>query len=296
MKESLQQYIHFLAVEKGLARNTLESYERDLTQYAEFLMKHGIHEISDIVKTNILQYLHLLKDKGRATSTINRNMAAIRSFHQFLYREKRVGQDPSLHIETPKLEKRLPKVLSMEDVDVLLQQPDLTTPSGLRDKTMLELLYATGTRVSELIGFKLLDVHLSMGFVRCIGKGSKERIIPLGQTAIRFANEYLQHGRPKLIKRNTTADALFLNHHGKPLTRQGFWKIIKKYAKAASIQKEITPHTLRHSFATHLLENGADLRSVQEMLGHVDISTTQIYTHVTKSKLKEVYSRTHPRA
>jgi integrase/recombinase XerD len=295
MKENLQQYIYFLAVERGLARNTLESYERDLTAYLKYLHSQGIDKVAAITKSHIIQYLLHLREKGRATSTANRNMAAIRSFHRFLYRERWVEQDPSLHLETPKLEKRLPKALTLEEVDSLLNQPDGSTPSGLRDKAMFEILYATGTRVSELISLQLSDVNLAMGFIRCIGKGSKERIIPLGQTAIHVLNDYLNRSRPKLLKK-TTVEAFFLNHRGQALTRQGFWKMIKKYGKEASIHKEITPHTLRHSFATHLIENGADLRSVQEMLGHADISTTQIYTHVTKSKLKEVYSRTHPRA
>jgi integrase/recombinase XerD len=295
MNESLQQYIHYLAVEKGLARNTLESYERDLTGYFKNLQSQGVSELAQISKTHIFQYLLHLKGKGRATATVNRNLAAIRSFHQFLYRERRAEQDPSLHLETPKLEKRLPKTLTIEEVEALLRQPDCSTSPGLRDQAMLEILYATGTRVSELVSLQISDVNLAMGFIRCIGKGSKERIIPLGQTAIRIMGDYLKRSRPKLLKK-TSGAALFLNHRGQALTRQGFWKMIKKYAKEASIGKEITPHTLRHSFATHLVENGADLRSVQEMLGHADISTTQIYTHLTKSKIKEVYSRTHPRA
>lgn len=223
-------------------------------------------------------------------------MASVRAFHQFLLREKAADHDPTVHIESPQLERKLPKVLSLEEVETLLNAPRLDNHFGLRDKAMLELLYATGIRVSELIGLNVGDVHLSMGFVRCIGKGNKERIIPLGRTAAKAIDSYLNNGRKKFMSKKSSEEALFLNHHGKRLTRQGFWKILKRLTKEAGIEKELTPHTLRHSFATHLLENGADLRAVQEMLGHADISTTQIYTHVTKTRLKDVYSQFHPRA
>jgi integrase/recombinase XerD len=236
-----------------------------------------------------------LQEKGRATATLSRNMASIRAFYQFLVRDKFIDKDPSIHLETPKIEKRLPKVLSVEEVERLLDSPPMNHPAGLRDKAMLELLYATGIRVSELVNLSVLDVNLEMGFVKCMGKGSKERIIPLGSVAIQMVRHYLQAGRPRLVKEQGET-ALFLNHVGKQITRQGFWKIIKRYAQKANVRAEITPHTLRHSFATHLLENGADLRSVQEMLGHADISTTQIYTHVTRTRIKDIYAKTHPRA
>ncbi|KPC99385.1 Tyrosine recombinase XerD [Geobacillus sp. BCO2] len=224
-------------------------------------------------------------------------MASIRSFHQFLLREKIAAQDPTVHIETPQFERTLPKVLSVEEVEALLAAPQVSTPFGLRDKAMLELLYATGMRVSELVQLNLSDVHLTMGFVRCYGKGRKERIVPIGRMAIEALAHYLEHGRPQLVNpRRRATEALFLNHYGQRLTRQGFWKILKRLAKEAGIEKELTPHTLRHSFATHLLENGADLRAVQELLGHADISTTQMYTHVTKTRLKDVYKQYHPRA
>lgn len=291
----LLQYIQYLSVEKGLAQNTLDSYERDLTAYFDHMKEKGVTQLLDIQKSHILQYLLRLKEEGKVTSTVTRKLSSIRSFHQFLLRERILEQDPTVHIEIPKKEKRLPKVLSLEEVERLLQSPDTRTPTGIRDKAMLELLYATGMRVSELLSLDFHDVQTGMGFVRCTGKGSKERIIPLGRIAIEAVSFYIAQGRTKLVKQGTE-QALFLNAQGKRLTRQGFWKLIKANARKAAIVKNMTPHTLRHSFATHLLENGADLRAVQEMLGHSDISTTQIYTHVTKTKLKEVYNRTHPRA
>lgn len=295
MDSLIDLFIHFLAVEKGLSRNTLESYQRDMVAYTSYLQEQGVTRIEDSSRTHIIGYLLVLREKGRATSTLSRNMASIRAFYQFLVRDKIIDKDPSIHLETPKLEKRLPKVLSVDEVERLLDSPPVNHPAGLRDKAMLELLYATGIRVSELVNLDKADVNLDMGFVKCMGKGSKERIIPLGSVAIEMVRHYLQAGRPKLVK-GTGDSALFLNHLGKQITRQGFWKIIKRYAAKANIQAEITPHTLRHSFATHLLENGADLRSVQEMLGHADISTTQIYTHVTRTRIKDVYAKTHPRA
>lgn len=291
----IDHFTHFLAVEKGLSANTLESYQRDLVMYVSYLREAGVKEIQDSSRTHIIGYLMSLQQKGRATATLSRNMASIRAFYQFLVRDKWMNNDPSIHLETPKIEKRLPKVLSVDEVERLLEGPDMTNPAGIRDKAMLELLYATGIRVSELVNLQISDVNLEMGFLKCMGKGSKERIIPLGRIAIEVVLKYMQAGRPRLMKASSE-HALFLNHLGKKITRQGFWKIIKKYAQKAGVRIEITPHTLRHSFATHLLENGADLRSVQEMLGHADISTTQIYTHITRSRIKDVYAKTHPRA
>lgn len=295
MESFVSEFINYLAVERGLAQNTLESYGRDLRQFQAYLENSKIDFMKDLNRSTILTYLNSLQTKGKAVSTISRNLAAIKSFYQYLVRERYLEKDPAAHLESPKLEKKLPKVLSVHEVEELLRQPNATLPAGLRDKAMLELLYATGIRVSELISLNISDVNLDMGYIKCYGKGSKERIVPLGSIAAKCVQEYLGKGRPKLIRTYEEA-ALFINHHGNRLTRQGFWKIIKKYAQEANIVKEITPHTLRHSFATHLLENGADLRSVQEMLGHADISTTQIYTHVTRNHLKEVYDKTHPRA
>lgn len=295
MYELINEFINYLSVERGLALNTLESYGRDLRQYYEYLESDENESLAKATRATIIAYLMHLQKEGKATATIARRLAALKAFYQFLLRQKYVEKDPTANLESPRLEKRLPKVLSVKEVELLLKQPDTATAAGMRDKAMLELLYATGIRVSELVCLKISDVNLEMGYIRCTGKGSKERIVPMGSIAIRSVREYLAHGRNRLVK-DKSETSLFVNHHGRQLTRQGFWKIVKKYAQDAKINKEITPHTLRHSFATHLLENGADLRSVQEMLGHADISTTQIYTHITKGRLKEVYARTHPRA
>lgn len=297
MEDQLKDFVHYLTVEKGLAENTIVSYKRDLKFYIRFLKEsENMTSWHDVQRAQIIQFLGSLKKEGKSSKTLARHIASIRAFHQFLLRERAVEHDPSVHIESPQQEKSLPKVLNMADVETLLDSPKTNNHYGLRDKAMLELLYATGIRVSELINLNQEDVHLTMGFVRCIGKGNKERIIPLGRTAAKALDDYLQKGRPVFQSKKHRDDALFLNHHGRRLSRQGFWKILKGLAQAAGIQKELTPHTLRHSFATHLLENGADLRAVQEMLGHADISTTQIYTHVTKTRLKDVYSQFHPRA
>ncbi|MFD2445926.1 site-specific tyrosine recombinase XerD [Bacillus sp. CGMCC 1.16607] len=296
-EDHLKDFIHFLIVEKGLAQNTIVSYERDLKSYLSFLKNiENKHDLNEIKRGQIVHFLGHLKKQGKSSKTLARHTASIRAFHQFLIREKVVDHDPTVHIESPQLERTLPKVLSMEEVETLLESPKLMNHFGYRDKAMLELLYATGMRVSELIGLNNGDVHLSLGFVRCIGKGNKERIIPIGSTAANVLQDYIDKARYKFLSSRQREEALFLNHHGKRLTRQGFWKILKKLVAEAGIEKELTPHTLRHSFATHLLENGADLRAVQEMLGHADISTTQIYTHVTKTRLKEVYTKFHPRA
>ncbi|MDM5199593.1 site-specific tyrosine recombinase XerD [Fictibacillus enclensis] len=296
MKDHVQDFIHYLIVERGLSKNTVDSYRRDLEQYALYMEKvERIDAIGKIQRANIVGYLLHLKENGKAATTIARNIASIRSFHQYLLREKISDADPSVHIETPKTERKLPKVLSLKEVEALLDVSDSYHPFGMRDKAMLELLYATGIRVTELVSLDQSDVHLSMGFLRCLGKGNKERIIPLGKMAASAIQVYLESGRPALQK-GKSGNALFLNHHGNRLSRQGFWKILKHLAQKANIEKELTPHTLRHSFATHLLENGADLRAVQEMLGHADISTTQIYTHVSKTRLKDIYAAYHPRA
>lgn len=295
MIELLDEYIYHLAVERGLAENTLVSYRLDLNGYLDFCRKYGLESLEQADKNAIMAYLFQLQLEGRSPATISRRLAAARSFYKYLVNEDILQKDPTADLEFPKLAQKLPRVLTVEEVDTLLGQPLISEPAGIRDKAMLELLYATGIRVSELVSLNLEHINLDSGFIRCFGKGSKERIIPLGDVAARFLKEYLTRGRSKLTKAGNTP-ALFINQHGRRLTRQGFWKIIKKYALKAKIKKEITPHTFRHSFATHLLENGADLRSVQEMLGHADISTTQIYTHLTKQRMKEVYNRSHPRA
>lgn len=291
MEDALQDFLHYLHIERGVSENTLTSYKRDLRAYLYFMR---IADPNEIKRYHIVNYLQHLNQQGKATTTIARNLSAIRTFHQFLLREGIASQDPSHQLETPKKSRKLPKVLSSKDVEALLDI-ESNTPLSIRNKAMLELMYATGLRVTELVELTLDDLHLEMGFVRCMGKGSKERIIPVGRMAKEAMDIYLQSARPTLLKKQRT-DKVFLNHLGRPITRQGFWKIIKELSIEKNIQKEITPHTLRHSFATHLLENGADLRAVQEMLGHADISTTQIYTHVTKARLKDVYQSFHPRA
>ncbi|MFJ7725479.1 site-specific tyrosine recombinase XerD [Neobacillus sp. NPDC097160] len=297
MEEHLKDFKTYLTVEKGLAKNTIVSYERDLKSYLHYLKNvESIQTLNDVQRIHIIHFLSFLKDQEKSSKTVARHIASVRAFHQFLLREKAADRDPSVLIEPPKLERAIPKVLSLQEVEILLDAPNSHDHFGIRDKAMLELLYATGIRVSELIGLDTENIHLTMGFVRCIGQGNKERIIPIGRTASEAIKHYLEHGRPHFVTAKHHDDALFLNHQGRRLTRQGFWKILKKLANEAGIAKELTPHTLRHSFATHLLENGADLRAVQEMLGHADISTTQIYTNVTKTRLKDVYSKFHPRA
>ncbi|TMW73682.1 site-specific tyrosine recombinase XerD [Alteribacter natronophilus] len=295
MKEELTKYLRYLVVEKGLSANTVQAYERDLDSYLHFLENaENIQNINSVHRSSIVAYLFALKEDGRASTTISRRLSSVRSFHQFLLREGACDHDPSDLVDIPKAEKRLPKVLSASEVEALLDSTD-TTPLGLRNKAMLEILYATGLRVTELCSMTLSDLHLDMGFIRCVGKGNKERIIPLGGAAVKALRTYLSASRPELTRKETH-DVLFVNHHGRKMTRQGFWKILKQLARNCEIKKELTPHTLRHSFATHLLENGADLRAVQEMLGHADISTTQIYTHVSKTRLRDVYASYHPRA
>lgn len=295
MKKHLQSFVHYLSTERGLSANTLESYERDIAQYMADLNENGVEDIKETKKIHIQNYLLRMKKLGRASSTVSRTMVSLRSFYQYLLREQLLDGDPCTNMEAPKLDKRLPKVLTIEEVGLLLEAPHTELPSGMRDKAMLEVLYATGIRVSELIALDEDSINITLGFVRCTGKGGKERVVPLGQIAAEWLSQYKEQMRPKLLK-NADETALFVNHLGTRLTRQGFWKIIKKYAREAHIMKDITPHTLRHSFATHLLDNGADLRAVQEMLGHADISTTQVYSQLSKSRMKEVYDRTHPRA
>lgn len=296
MTNDLQSFIRFLSVERGLSRNTLESYQRDLQQFVDYLVQQGITAWRDAGKTHIAGYLSQLKMLGRASATLSRNRVSIRAFYQYLVKERLLHSDPSIYVEVPKLEKKLPKVLSIEEVEKLLEAPQPEHSSGARDKAMLELLYATGIRVSELISLNVEDINLHMGFIRCIGKADKERNIPLSSIAIRCLTMYIHKFRLKLLKKAPDEKALFIGHLGTRMTRQGFWKIMKRYAAEISITNEITPHALRHAFAAHLIENGADLRSVQEMLGHSDISSTQMYVQVTKLKMKDVYNSAHPRA
>ncbi|UEX89127.1 site-specific tyrosine recombinase XerD [Staphylococcus ratti] len=295
MQEVVEEYLRFIQLEKGLSQNTVAAYRRDLNHYLSYLENQKISNLDFIDRQSVQQWFGVLHDEGRSTKSIARFTSTIRSFHQFALREKYTSKDPTVLIETPKYERKLPDVLSIEEIDHLLTTPDISKNNGYRDRTMLELLYATGMRVSELINVEIEDVNLIMGFVKVFGKGNKERIVPLGDTVIDFLNHYIETVRPQLLKQHVT-HTLFLNMHGKPLTRQGIWKIIKQTGEKAAIQKRLTPHTLRHSFATHLLENGADLRAVQEMLGHSDISTTQLYTHVSKTQIRKMYQTFHPRA
>ncbi|MDM5331152.1 site-specific tyrosine recombinase XerD [Neobacillus sp. CF12] len=297
MDNHLKNFMQFLLVEKNMAKNTLLSYERDLKNYLRYLKNvERIETLDHAQRVHIIQFLTFLKEQGKSAKTLARHVASIRAFHQFLLRDQATKQDPSVLIDTPKSERTIPKVLSLEEVEKLLEAPNGQGHFVLRDKAMLEILYGTGIRVSELIQIDVDHVNVMLGFVTVTGKSDKERIIPIGGPAAEALKRYLEHGRPYFLQENHSDYALFLNHQGRRLTRQGFWKILKKLAKEAGIQSELTPHTLRHSFATHLIENGADLKAVQEMMGHADISTTQIYTQITKTRLKDVYSKFHPRA
>lgn len=294
MEALIQEYMDFLEKDKQLSLNTLQSYRRDIEQYLSYLQEINLNNISDTDKTTIITYLLHLQKKGRATSTVSRNLASIRSFYQFITKNKKIDHDPTSDLESPKVEKKLPQILSTQEVELLLEQPKCKDLKGYRDKAMLELLYATGIRVSELISLDLSDINLQSRYIRC-NKGARERTIPIGSIATEALQEYINKARIHLVQDKNNG-ALFVNINGGRLTRQGFWKIIKQYKNQAKINKDITPHTLRHSFAAHLLENGADLRSIQEMLGHSDISSTQIYTQIAKNRIKEVYKKTHPRA
>jgi len=294
---AIEDYIHFIQVERQLSDNTLASYRRDLETYVNFLQEvEAMSDFRKVERTSILRHLEQLRMQGKTSRTVARHISSIRSFHQFLLREKRAETDPTVHLEMPTIEQKLPNILSIEEIEALLMAPNRSKPQGVRDVAMLELLYGSGMRISELIALDLSDIHLTMGFVRVFGKGGKERIIPLGKSALSALNHYLNSARGQLQGKYPKTDAFFINQRGKRLTRQGCWKLMKEHALKAGIQHELTPHTLRHSFATHLVENGADLRAVQEMLGHADISTTQIYTHISKTRLSEVYKQFHPRA
>jgi len=294
MDKLFDEFLYDLNYDKGLSKNTLESYGRDIKQFFHYL-KDNDCSIFNVNKTNIIAYLIFLQKSGKATSSISRSLAALRSFYQYIFINKYIEKNPTLNLESPKIEKKLPQILSINQVDLLLRQPDKVDPKGNRDQCMLELLYATGIRVSELVALNLDDININLGFIKCSGKGTNDRVIPIGNMASKALSQYIYTYRGVLI-REDSENALFINFHGKRLTRQGFWKIIKYYTKMSKIDVDITPHTLRHCFAAHLLENGADLKSVQEMLGHSDISTTQVYAQINKSKIKEVYKKTHPRA
>lgn len=295
MQNLTEKFIDYIKCDRELSDNTIESYNRDLSQFNDYINNSSDDNLVDISKTTIITYMIHLQKKGRAPSTISRNLASLRAFYQYLLNEGITKVDPTTNLKSPKQEKKLPDILTLDEVDLLLEQPDISTTKGSRDKAMLELLYAAGVRVSELISLDVEDVNLDLGIIVTSKDFSNERIIPIGKFCIESLDNYLKASRNRLSK-NCKEKALFVNYHGRRLTRQGFWKIIKSYTKKAKIQKKITPHTLRHSFAAHLLQNGADLKSVQEMMGHADISTTQIYTKVNKRRINDVYKKAHPRA
>ena len=284
-----------MKVERGLSENTINSYGIDLKLFLEYLRENEIPSFKQVNKEVIVNYMQSEKNNNKANSSILRSVSSLRKFFQYLAQEKIIEKDPMLLIDTPKKKQHLPQVLTKEEVEKLLHSPNTGQVLGLRDRAMLELMYATGLRISEIINLKLEDLHLTIGTLQTLGKGHKERIVPVGDEAIKWINRYLEEARPKLLKQKRS-NYLFLNFHGNNLTRQGVWKNLKAEVRKAGIQKNITPHTLRHSFATHILENGADLRIVQELLGHADISTTQIYTHLSNKQLADIYNRAHPRA
>lgn len=301
MKENVGSFLNYLQVEKGFSPNTVVAYRNDLSQMAaffqeQFSQKGVMPNWSEVDRNSVLSYILSLKERNYAPATVARKLAAAKSFFGFLVGEGVLEEDPTESLGAPKVGKSLPKAISIQEVRQLLEQPaKLSTPEAKRDKAMLELLYASGMRVSELVSLNWGDVNTSGGYVRCLGKGSKERMIPIHPQAAQSLKEYMEKARPQLL-RNAEEKALFLNHWGKRLTRQGLWQILKDYAKQANLAIKVTPHTLRHSFATHMLGGGADLRSLQELLGHANISTTQVYTHLTSEHMRSVYEKAHPRA
>ncbi|MCI8277491.1 MAG: site-specific tyrosine recombinase XerD [Clostridia bacterium] len=293
MDKQIKLFLEFLEKDKKLSSNTLQSYKRDILQYQEYINKNGFNFLK--VDTDELNaYFEYLKSLNKKTSTISRNLATIRSFYQFLLRNKKIKKDPSIGVESPKVEKKAPSILTSKEVELLLEQPKDIDLKGIRDKAMLEFAYATGMRVTEIISLDITDVNIEESYVTC-NVGMKKRNIPLGSLSLKALVEYIEKSRPILIK-DESNKALFVNINGKRLTRQGFWKIVKYYKDQAHITKEITPHVLRHSFATHLLQNGADLKAIQTMLGHSDISSTQVYMQFQNDNLKDIYKKAHPRA
>lgn len=296
MLTCVEAFIEYLNYEKGLAVNSRDAYRRDLHKLNTFLCQTGRStKPQELCRQDIMAFLSWQLDKGAAHSSIARSLSSIKGLFKFLIIEGTITHNHAVDLENPRIKRHLPEVLTVAEIDRLMEIPQVTKPLGLRDRAMLELMYGTGCRVSEMLDLQLKDINLTAGFLRCMGKGRKERIVPVNGSAIRWVKRYLLQARPLIIK-NTWQTTLFLNARGNKMSRQGFFKILGNYARKVNPDKDITPHTLRHSFATHLLENGADLRSVQEMLGHADISTTQIYTHLTRTVLREVYQRYHPRA
>lgn len=293
MEKQIKLFLEFLQNEKKLSDNTLQSYKRDIIQYENYI-NHNKMDYEKVTGENIKDYLHFLQNKNKKSSTISRSLASIRSFYQYLLRTKKIKNDPTDNIKSPKIEKKSPSILSSQEIELLLDQPKNIDLKGIRDKAMLEFAYATGMRVTEIISLNIEDVNLEEGYVTC-NAASKQRNIPLGSLSLKALKDYIEQARGVLIKDDQTK-ALFVNINGKRLTRQGFWKIVKYYKEQAHITKEITPHVLRHSFATHLLQNGADLKAIQTMLGHSDISSTQVYMQFQDENLKNIYKKAHPRA
>lgn len=294
MQAYVDEYASFMSNVRHKSNNTIESYKRDVKQYIAYLSSSGVTDFASTTKTTVLSYLLELQKEGRASSTVSRTLASLRSFYVFMIQNGAVDTDPTTNLEAPHVEKKPPQILTNREVELLMEQPASDDRKGVRDRAMLELLYATGIRVSELISLNITDVNLSMSFIYCRGT-KKERIIPMGNKALEAMTDYIENARAEMTK-SDDEKALFVNCSGARLSRQGFWKIIKQYQHQANIKKEITPHTLRHSFAAHLLENGADLKSIQEMMGHADISSTQVYSHLVSSRIKDVYAKAHPRA
>ena len=298
MEKEQKLFLNYLAVECGLSQNTLEAYRRDLNKFAAFLKKQGVSALARVKPENIQKFLEVNRNKGGADNSLARYLVSIKMLFRYLMAEKiiKIKKDPASLQESPRLWKRLPQALSYQDIEKLLAAPDRTKPLGVRDKAIIEVLYATGARVSEVVNLRFPDVNLEFGYLKCLGKGQKERIVPLGEEAIHAIKKYLAEVRPGLAAKKTGAELFFLDRLGKGLRRETIWKMINKYARLAGLKGRIHPHLLRHSFATHLLEHGADLRYVQEMLGHASVSTTQIYTHVDKKRLKAIHKKFHPRA
>ena len=290
----LDGFYNYMVAERRLAPNTVESYGRDLQRYCTFIEQDRMHPVNDCTRYDLLRFLSSEQKKGLSARSLSRMLSSIKMFYNYLVIEAAAAQNPMQDVQTPRLEKKLPCVMNRNEVDALINAPNTDLPLGLRDRTFFEVLYATGLRVSELVSLKIDSINLDAGFVIVIGKGSKERVVPLGEAAISWLRRYLAEVRPRLMKHSINS-YVFINRDGNEMSRQGFWKLIKRYCLAAGIIKKISPHTLRHSFATHILEGGADLRSVQVMLGHADIVTTQIYTHVANSTLKKVHDKYHPR-
>ncbi len=295
MKEHLRSYLHFLELEKNASSNTIASYKIDLERYFEFLEDAGITAPNRIKEKHVSKFLSVLREIGLAPKSVARNLSSIKMFHKFLVGDRIAKTNPVENIDTPKLSRTLPDVLNQDEIEAILNQPNPMEPLGIRDKTILETMYATGMRVTEVIKFKQSDIYKEDGFVKIFGKGSKERLVPIGRSALRWIEKYRHEVRNKLAEKGMGQEVLFLNARGKPMSRMAVWNIVRAYTLKSGIKKEVHPHTFRHSFATHLLEGGADLRAVQEMLGHSDIATTQIYTHIDREYLKEVHKTFHPR-